>query len=296
MTDPFFPNQSRLMLEQEARFRAIAALLPEPERLELYSVLSTCVSSFAATTFRIEDDMVIACQRDREIAFPRPVPMVKLTIITFGYEEWLQRKYCLPGFVEVQPGDVVVDCGAYVGGFSLSAAKIAAELHAFEPDERNAHCARRNLAGMDHVHVVECGLYDCSDEMMLNISESSVEHSLLQPDDNVVVETRRIPVVSLADYARAGGIERFDFVKIEAEGVELEVFAGLEDMRPGQLAIDVSPERNGQSPAAEFRSRLEPLGYEVRQRGQVMFARLRNSGRIKRAGRRSDQDPVPVCK
>lgn len=274
MTDPFFPNQPGPLLQQEARLRAIAALLPEPERLALYSLFSECVASFAATTFLIEDDRVIACQKGSEIAFPRPVPMVKLALITFGYEIWLQRKYCLPGFVEVLPGDVVVDCGAYVGGFSLSAAKIAAELHAFEPARKNAHCAMRNLAGLDHVHVLECGLYDRSDEMILNISTNNVEHSLLQPDDNIIVETRRIPVVTLADYARANGIERFDFVKIEAEGVELEVFAGLEDMRPHRLAIDVSPERNGQSPAAEFRSRLEPLGYEVRQRGQVMFARL----------------------
>lgn len=275
MTDPYFPNQPAPLLEQERRFRAIAALLPEPERLELYAALSRSVPSFTATDFRIEEEMVIAHQGDGGISFPRPVPMVKLALIVFGYVEWLRRKYCLPGFVEVQPGDVVIDCGAYVGGFSLGAAKIAAQVHAFEPDSANAACARRNLAGLANARVLESGLYDRSDEMTLNISSNSVEHSLLQPDDNVVVETRSIPVVSLADYARANGIERFDFVKIEAEGVELEVFAGLEDMRPPRLAIDVSPERNGQSPAAEFRSRLEPLGYEVRQRGQVMFARMR---------------------
>lgn len=274
MTDLFFPNQPSSLLEQEARFRRIAGSLPEAERLELYSVLSTCVPGFTSTMFEIEADMVLARQAGRVIAFPRPVPMVKLAILTFGYEEWLRRKYCLPGFVEVQTGDIVVDCGAYVGGFALSAARVARELYAFEPDRINAACARRNLAGLNHVHVLECGLYDRSDEMILNRSANSVEHSLLQPDDGVVVETRPIRVVSLADHARAKGIERYDFVKIEAEGVELEVFDGLEHMRPRQLAIDVSAERNGESPAEEFRSRLEPLGYEVRQRKHVLFARL----------------------
>jgi len=199
--------------------------------------------------------------------------MVKLAILSFGYEEWLRRKYCLPGFVEVQEGDVVVDCGAYVGGFSLSAARVAGRLHAFEPDKENAACARRNLAGFPHVQVVECGLYNRSDEMILNRSASSVEHSLLQPDDGIIVESRPIKVLSLADYARAEGVGGYDFVKIEAEGVELEVFDGLENIRPRQLAIDVSPERNGTSPAEEFRLRLEPLGYEVRQRKHVLFAR-----------------------
>lgn len=273
MTELFFPNQPPELMAQEARLRQVAEPLPEPERLDLYSNLSASAPSFAPTAFRMEEDVVIARQLGADIAFPRPVPLVKLAIVTFGYEEWLRRKYCLPGFVEVRSGDVVVDCGAYVGGFTLSAAKVARQVHAFEPDLKNAGCARRNLAEFQHVRVRECGLYDRSDEMVLNISANSVEHSLLQPDDNDVVETRSIRVVALADYARSEGIERFDFVKIEAEGVELEVFAGLRDMRPRQLAIDVSPERNGLSPAEEFRSILEPLGYEVRQRRQVMFAR-----------------------
>lgn len=274
MTEPFFPNQPQLLLRQEFRIRTIAAQLPEPMRLELYSALSACVPSFSPTVFRSEGDMVVAEQHGSEIAFPRPVPMVKMSHIIYGYEQWLKRKYCLPGFVEVEPGDVVVDCGAYVGGFALSAARTAGQVHAFEPDRSNAACAKRNLASFPNATVHVCGLYNRSDEMVLNVSANSVEHSLLLPDDGVVVETRRIPVMSLSDYAKENGIDRYDFVKIEAEGVELEVFGGLGDMRPSKLAIDVSPERNGESPAAEFRNLLEALGYEVRQRAHVMFARL----------------------
>lgn len=274
MTELFFPNQPDCVLKQEARFRAIAAKLPESDRLAMYSALSICTPSLSDTEFRVEGDVVVATQDGAEIVFPKPVPLVKLALISFGYEQWLQRKYELPGFVKVERGDVVVDCGAYVGGFSLSAAKLASEVHAFEPDAANAACARRNLRHLSNASVLECGLYDLSDEMTLNVSTNSVEHSLLQPDDDVIVEERRIPVVALADYAADKGIPRFDFVKIEAEGVEPEVFAGLRDMRPTKLAIDVSPERDKKSPAGEFRALLEPLGYEVRQRGQVMFARL----------------------
>ncbi|MBN3809598.1 FkbM family methyltransferase [Paraburkholderia sp. Ac-20347] len=279
MSDQFFPNQSAYVQEQEARLRKIAAVLPEPERLVLYEIFSACTPGLTKTTFRVEENYVVALQAGREITFPRPVPLIKLSHIVYGYEEWLQRKYCLPGFVEVQPGDVVVDCGAYVSGFSLSASRIASQLHAFEPDRENANCSRRNLSDAANAKLNECGLYDHSDEMTLNVSANSVEHSLLLPDDGTVIERRSIRVVSLADYARANNIDRYDFVKIEAEGVELEVFAGLADMRPRKVAIDVSPERNGESPADEFRMRLESLGYEVRQRGLVMFAHLRDPSR-----------------
>ncbi len=276
MTDLFFPNQPRQVLEQEKRIRRLAGNLPEAAQLELYEALTELVPGFTPTTFTIEPDTVLAHQCGRELAFPRPVPLVKLCILAFGYDEWLRRKYCLPGFVEVEAGDVVVDCGAYVGGFSLSAARLAAQVHAFEPDSANARCARRNLHPLPNATVEECGLYSHSGEMVFNLSANSVEHSLLLPDDGIVVQERRITVVSLADHLRSQGIGRLDFLKLEAEGVELEVFAGLGEIRPRKMAIDVSPERNGQSPAAEFRARLEPLGYEVRQRAQVMFARLRS--------------------
>jgi hypothetical protein len=110
--------------------------------------------------------------------------------------------------------------------------------------------------------------------MNLNISPSSVEHSLLTPDDSQVIEVREIDVVTLKDYADRCGMTEFDFVEIEAEGVELEVFEGLDDLRPRKLAIDVSPERNGKSPADEYRERFVALGYEIRQRALVMFAKL----------------------
>jgi FkbM family methyltransferase len=273
MSDYFFPNQSPQTLQLEGRFRHEAAKLPEESRLVLYDVLSQSGPSFAPTQFILEPAMTIACQRGGEIAFPRPLPLVKLSHILFGYEEWLQRKYCLPGFVEVEPGDVVIDCGAYVGGFSLSAARIAGELHAFEPEPRNFACVARNLAGYSNVRANNSGLYNETKIASLNISASSVEHSLLRPDDGAPVAVTEIQVVALADYCRMQGIDRLDFVKIEAEGVELEVFAGLGAMQPKKFAIDVSPERDGQSPAEEFRIRLEAQGYEVRQRGHVMFAR-----------------------
>ncbi|MGZ2411233.1 FkbM family methyltransferase [Sphingomonas sp. F9_3S_D5_B_2] len=274
MTDLFFPNQPDAVLKEERRIRAIAADLPESERLATYSEFSRSAATLAPTIFELEDDAVLARQCGQELAFPRPVPLVKLALITFGYVEWLRRKYALPGFVDVQPGDLVVDCGSYVGGFALSAARTAGRVFAFEPDRDNAVCARRNISRAKNVQLVECGLYDRSAELTLNVSANSVEHSLLQPDDGVVVERRSIQVWSLADYCSANRVERIDLLKIEAEGVELEVFSGLGDMRPPRVAIDVSPERNGQSPASQFRALLEPLGYEVRQRGQVMFARL----------------------
>jgi FkbM family methyltransferase len=274
MSEYFFPSQSPEALHMEARLRAEAARLPEQSRLVLYEIISSCLASFMPTTFVLEEGMIIANQSQRKIAFPSPIPLVKLSHIVFGYEDWLNRKYRLPEFVEVEPGDVVVDCGAYVGGFTISAARIAKEVHAFEPDEVNFRCLERNFIDAANVVLNNVGLYFKNMTMKLNISASSVEHSLLMPDDGPPVAVREIKVCCLKDYCVSRGIQRLDFVKIEAEGVELEVFDGLEGISPQKLAIDVSPERNGESPADEFRDRLSARGYIVRQRGHVMFARI----------------------
>ena len=141
--------------------------------------------------------MAIAHQRGRDIAFPIPVPIIKLSHIVFGYEELLQRKYCLPGFVEVEPGDLVIDCGAFVGGFTLSACKVARAVHAFEPDEANFQCLSTNFKAQANVVLNMEGLYSESKTMTLNLSASGVEHSLLMPDDGPPVATRSITVRSL---------------------------------------------------------------------------------------------------
>lgn len=270
----FFPNQSQQTINLATRFRNEVAKLPQESRLILYEILSSCHPTFVPTTFLEEAEMVVARQCGREIAFPTPIPMVKLTQVLCGYEELLDRKYCLPGFVEVERGDVVVDCGAYVGGFSFSAARIAEEIHAFEPEAANFACLARNFKEQSHVSLNEAGLYCDSKTMNLNISACSVEHSLLMPDDGPPIEIRPIQVVALRDYCDAKTINRLDFVKIEAEGAELEIFDGLGSIRPRKLAIDVSPERDGESPAEKFHQRLKAVGYSVRRRGHVMFARL----------------------
>jgi len=273
MPDYFFPNQSPDTMQLEQRFRDEVRKLPEPSQLILYEILSCCCPTFVPTMFIAEADMILARQRGCEIAFPRPIPIVKLGHASFGYEEWLRRKYCLPGFVEVEMGDVVIDCGAYVGGFSLSAARLAKEVHAFKPETANFACLVRSQGERPNVRCNNVGLFCESRAINLNISASSVEHSLLMPDDGPPIEVREIHVTTLRDYCAAMNVSRLDFVKIEAEGVELEVFDGLGDLRPRKLAIDVSPERNGESPADEFRVRLEAGGYSVRQRQHVMFAR-----------------------
>ncbi len=271
---PFFPNVPLSSLQIEGQLRALAQGLDEASRNTVYEVLSKAHEHFRPTEFELRKDTLVAKQLSEEIVFPRPLPMVKFSHILSGYRTWLEHKYALPGFVSVEQDDIVVDCGAYVGGFSLSAVERAQELHAFEPEPRNFACLSANIGKHPNAFLNELGAYSSTQTMTLNISASSVEHSLLTPDDGASIAQREIQVIALSDYCAQRSVQRIDFLKLEAEGVELEIFEGLGDIRPRKLAIDVSPEREGQSPAEEFKVLLAPLGYEFRQRANVLFARL----------------------
>lgn len=257
----------------EKCMRRLVRHTSESTQTGIYSRISKLFRRLVDTDYEFEDQVLLVSQKGKRLAFPRPLPTVNFQHISFGYEEWLRRKYSMPGFVEVLEGDVVIDCGGYVGGFALSASRLASKVYVFEPAPLNAECARRNLQVYDNTTVVEAGLYHESGDMTLNLSSSGVEHSLLTPDKGESGLTRSIPVWSLKDFCRLNEVHALDFVKIEAEGVELEVWEGLADLLPSRIAIDVSPERDGKSPAEEFKVRLTEAGYEHRQRKGMLFAK-----------------------
>lgn len=269
----FFPNLSDIALSFELRLRALTANCPDHQKLQIYAEYSRAGKELVATEFFLKEQIVCARQLGQTLYFPHPVPQVILAHITAGYKEWLRRKYCLPNFVEVEPGDVVVDCGGYVGGFGLSVQTLASTLHVFEPEARNFQAAKLNLGMHENVRLNQAGLFNTTRNIWLNVSNSSVEHSVLKPDNGYTVEQSEVKVYALADYCRQHGIPQLDFLKLEAEGVEPEVIEGLQQLRPRKMAIDVSPEREGLSPSVHLTQLLSSWGYETRQRGHVLFAR-----------------------
>ena len=274
---PFFPNKAPHIMRALSALIPIANSLSPAMQMELYELVSTLVPELMETQYREAKEFVLVTQNQTTLTFPNPVPVVKFAHHLCGYEEWLSRKYALPGFVEVEPNDLVIDCGAYVGGFSLSAVKLGAIVHAFEPDEINFACCKANLSQFPNARVIRKGLYNQSGTAEFHISGSSVEHSMLEPDDGTTLRLENIEVIRLSDYMDQNGLDRIDFLKLEAEGVEPEIYEGLEGRHVSKIAIDISPERNGESPLPFFEARLKNDGFEIQQRANVLFARRKKT-------------------
>ena len=270
----YFPSKSRQVTRFLKESLDSVLTLSESQKEDFFSFLSKEFDQLENTEIISEGDFVKIEQNSSLVYFSKPMPDIIYIHILCGYEEWLKRKYSLPGFVEVEEGDVVIDCGGYVGGFSISAQKIARQVHIFEPNVNNFNACLKNFKEKRNVIVSDLGLYNSDGVVKFHVSSNNVEHSILTPDSGAVLSTEEISVITLNSYANKNNIDAIDFLKLEAEGVELEILDGLGNIRPKKIAVDISPEREGCSPKLHFISRLSSLGYQVKVRGNVLFAKL----------------------
>lgn len=154
----------------------------------------------------------------------------------------------------IREGDVVLDVGAHVGYFTRLAAKKGARVFALEPQPRNA--ARLRLLASDRVEVRQLACWSESFQRIdFHESLSSTEGSVRRTE--VKVATYQVSTLAIDDMQ----LPRLDFMKIDVEGAELQVFLGaertLERCRPfvvAEVFDDVS----------EVRALLERHRYSVK--------------------------------
>lgn len=149
---------------------------------------------------------------------------------------------------ELRPGDVVVDVGAHIGVHALTAARRLRELgdghvYAFEPSA-SADTLERVARGHGlSLTVVRCALGAQAGSLELKTStgyDAADAGVLSQYGDG---RGRRVPVQVFDVWATEAGLSRLDIVKIDVEGAEPLVLAGmrasLERLRPRAIIIEL---------------------------------------------------------
>jgi FkbM family methyltransferase len=131
----------------------------------------------------------------------------------------------------LRPGDVFVDVGANIGYFSLLAATVVGRggaVFAFEPDPDNYQLLLAN-AKLNHldgrITAVEAALSENDGEGRLYLSTDNLgDHQLYAGD-----EQRRSVAILLHEGSRylAGRLSRIDVLKVDTQGSEFQVIAGL---------------------------------------------------------------------
>jgi len=125
----------------------------------------------------------------------------------------------------VRPGDVYMDCGAYIGDTSSEALRAGASLVvAVEPSPANLECLRRNLAKeikAGRLVVYPKGVWD-RDEVL----HFQPEHSAADKIDPA--GTISIPVTTIDKVVEELALKRLDVIKMDIEGAEQKALVGAQ--------------------------------------------------------------------
>lgn len=174
----------------------------------------------------------------------------------------------------VRAGDVVADVGANIGYLTLHLARrvgASGRVYAFEPADETFDRLTTNLGlnNLPQVVPVRAGVSDTPSEGVSVTIQST--YRLDGRDEGV---EQRIRLTTIDDLVEEEGLTRLDFLKIDTDGMEVNVLRGarrsLERFRPSILTeCGPSDLLNAGTSAGVLIGSLESLGYAFYRPGSL---------------------------
>lgn len=153
-----------------------------------------------------------------------------------GFEDDIRKAW----WNKIKTGDVVIDCGAHYGSYTLPALAQGATVHAFEVNEYIMKSLTNNITlngWNDRCFLVDKALLDTSGRHI----QISDEHLTALCENAIGEEPRFVcETITIDDYMK--NKDRLDWVKIDVEGVEDRILNGalqtLKKYRP-RLLVEI---------------------------------------------------------
>jgi FkbM family methyltransferase len=169
----------------------------------------------------------------------------------------------------IRDGDIVVDCGAHVGMFTIKAAKKASLVISIEPAKENLSCLLENVRRhrlKKNVIVVGKALSDRTGSEYLWVGKRSGTSQLafISKPPEPVKGRMEVEVDTLDNIVSQLKVPRIDLLKVDVEGAELEVLKGAEESL--KITRNIAMELHFES--CRVKEYLEKRGFE-----NMMYAR-----------------------
>ena len=189
-------------------------------------------------------------------------PNYMTTYVLLEQEDWFEKEV---SFVRrmLQPGMRAVDVGANFGIYtSLLARGVGpgGRVWALEPASSTLECLAETIAlnSFSQVDAVRIALSDRAGTARLGIDRNSELNSLAvragQP-------TEEVPLATLDGFAAAAGAANIDFLKLDAEGEELNILAAGQDFMRRESPLVMFEVKVGTEHNPELAAAFRKLGY-----------------------------------
>jgi FkbM family methyltransferase len=133
--------------------------------------------------------------------------------------------------LDPQPGEVVIDVGAYCGLSALTFSRAVGprgRVVAVEPDPRNMEALRLNLQNVENVQIINKAIAGERGEVLF-LSEGNMGAAIVAGATGRN-KTIAIEAVTLGDIVEDAKLLKVDIVKIDIEGAEYGVIESSEDL------------------------------------------------------------------
>lgn len=169
-------------------------------------------------------------------------------------------------------GDIVIDAGAYIGGFALYASRLVGEkgeIIAFEPDPSSFKKLEENikLNNITNIITINKGVWE--NDTTLSFHNDGKATSTFVTDGNPYIEDPgadkiNIEVVSIDNILKVLNIKKIDFIKMDVEGSEINAIKGAKETLKNNdvnLAIASYHIFEGKPTHTRLEEDLKKLGY-----------------------------------
>jgi len=131
------------------------------------------------------------------------------------------EKQYFPSFLGIGENEVIIDCGAYDGDYSLAFTELIKPkfIYAFECDPENLEKLEKNTSHLDNIHIINKGCW--SEKTTLAFSNYGTMASKIEDNGLIKIEADSIDNI-VQDNAAT-------LIKMDVEGAELEALKGAKD-------------------------------------------------------------------
>jgi FkbM family methyltransferase len=239
--------------------------LPEGAYALVVNLVSTVAPGMGAPRVTRAGERWKVVMHDGELLILTPRRASLYTGGLRGRFDKLLQQYAFPPSVTIEPGDVVLDLGSNIGEFAFAASTTASRVVAVEPDPVAAACLRANAERYPNVELQEKLLWKGVEDLTFTLASDNADSTLFSVDPGKERGKLTLRSTTLDTVVAELGLDRIDFLKLDAEGAEPEVLlGGVETLaRTRKAAIDCRPERLGESTAEEVMSTLASHGFQT---------------------------------